>query len=479
VSTALVLLSSEQLWPSIHSLEHWKPVRVFVYTTSDERRSKEPARKLARFCRERFGWSEADARERFVTAEGAATPQAVYAQVRAWRDAHTAFCWVVNATGGTKPMFDGAAEMRTDPAVEVVYRELGPNDWFRLFRDATGPRSEPISVPADATAAIPVETLVRAIWPSGAMEVRFDPRPEPLALEPLTNELIARNGDWTAAFRTCGRSYPQMAAGPLFERYVAAGLIAMGVTNLAHSAKQVVVGTTKDLQEVDLVANFQSQLLVFDCKLRTEAEEGRDVEPLNVQIRNAKHTARSLGGLGCKVALVRPNRRLDEAARALAGALNVTVIDSTDVGTLFARLARFAGVQGLPELLRNIDACWSDSALRGKVFHAENAQVRAAARTAESPALLQLDTLLGEWAKEVGGDWAAVNLRAAKYALRYTGPASDDALRTALAPFAVGVVRVTGKNSRFVELETAPSGQPKHTALRAFFEARIQKPLID
>ena len=75
--TALVLLASEQLWPNIHSIEHWAKGlrRVLIYHTPDQFKSAEPARKLAWFCKERH---KLDA----TLAEGDGNPEAVARQRR-------------------------------------------------------------------------------------------------------------------------------------------------------------------------------------------------------------------------------------------------------------------------------------------------------------------------------------------------------------------------------------------------------------
>ena len=42
----MILLASEQLWPNIHGLVHWHKTGLtdlFIYHTSDEERSRQPA----------------------------------------------------------------------------------------------------------------------------------------------------------------------------------------------------------------------------------------------------------------------------------------------------------------------------------------------------------------------------------------------------------------------------------------------------
>src|SRR5581483_12448160 len=155
--TTLVLLASEQLWPNLHSIEHWTPElrRVLLYHTPD-RRSAEPAQRLVRFCRERCGWDEERDKDRVLPNKGPATAEGVIERFNAWRKEFSDGPWVVNATGGTKLMFDGAASFRGRDGVLVVYRELSPGSpWFKLGHEQDGtPTASHIEISADETDSI-------------------------------------------------------------------------------------------------------------------------------------------------------------------------------------------------------------------------------------------------------------------------------------------------------------------------------------
>jgi hypothetical protein len=476
--TALVLLASEQLWPNIHSIEFWKEhlAGVFVYHTDDTRRSREPAEKLKRFCGERLGRAGPGLDAFVGLVSGDSTPQAVYRQIARWRAAYPNWDWVVNATGGTKAMSDGATAFRGQPGTRVVYRDLGLNTWYELGRLPDGtPTADPLTIPGDITDRISVRTLLGALWPTGGLELASEAEPlEELELPALTAELIARSGDWAAAFRAHGRTYCRMDRGTLFERYVGAGLLALGVTNLTHSATQR--HGTSDVQEVDLVANYRSRILVFDLKLRTEDEEGREVEPIMAQIRAAADAAKSLGGLSARVLMVRPNRLFGAAEQELARARGVEYIDAAGTDGLFARVARFAGADLTPEL-EAVDRRWADECDRLKVFQPYPRDAAAAARATESTGILALDTLMSAWESTFGADWSVVRIRGNWYAVRYAGPASPEQLNELVGRFAQpGTVRRAAggrAKTQFVAFETDGSASGGDGRWCAFLRSRL------
>ena len=75
------------------------------------------------------------------------------------------------------------------------------------------------------------------------------------------------------------------------------------------------------LHEIDIVANHRGRILIFDCKLRAEEEEGDVVEPITSQIRQFAHTQRQLGGLGARGILIRPNRWIEQELSDMAQAI--------------------------------------------------------------------------------------------------------------------------------------------------------------
>ena len=484
----LVLLASEQLWPNLHSIEHWGPGldRVLIYHTDDGPRSAEPARRLAAFC-ERRRRQVPGLRYTAHPVRGGATPEAVAGQLAAWRETHADGGWMINATGGTKLMFAGVAGFCGRPGVRVVYRELGPEHaWYELGRDAHGtPTAARIDdIPVQGTDGIPVQTLIDTLWASKDLPVSSD-IPADLPDVALLTRKVIETRDWVSAFRAAGWHSDRERAGPLFELYVVAALRALGVRNLAWSAVQKGLrppdrpGDAQTVQEVDVVANHVGQLFVFDCKLRTKEEEALEVEKITSQIRQAAQTVRRLGGSGAAVLLIRPNRELSEAEQALARDLRVEVIHRPDMGNLFARIARFVGC-ALPDPLREADALLARHENLVAAFPA-SAAARRAVRTSVSGPVFHLEQFLGEWSREFRQDWAVTQVRHNLYYLQssvpvgWTKTAVEDALARVVDPF-----------GRVLMLQVAESGNTLYAFLEiddrrsflAYLDARTGKSLF-
>jgi len=167
----------------------------------------------------------------------------------------------------------------------------------------------------------------------------------------LTCEAARLGWDWKEAFAACSLPSEEQP-GILFEQFVAAVLAELGVTNVTTNTK-VVAENGQVLQEVDIVANYRGRLLVFDCKLRAEQEEGTRVESLTSQIRQASAIRVQLGGLGCQLLLIRPSRFFSKEEAELCRALGLQFLDANETAEFFRKLASFCRYQGdLPPSLK-------------------------------------------------------------------------------------------------------------------------------
>jgi Holliday junction resolvase-like predicted endonuclease len=346
--TAMAVLASEQLWPNIHGLVHWQQhlQHLCIYHTSDTHRSAAPARRLAALCAELY---PGRVTLHLPQQPAGIRPEDVRDQLRRWRQELPGHTWVVNVSGGNKLMYAGAVDAGGDDTM-VVYRDLS-NAWYVLRRRPEGVCAEPLDVPPDATDAVPVEKLIRGQWSTGGDAIEFGPAAQPLPVLELTRAGLATAWDWRETFRQCG--FPsEMPGGMLFEAYVAAVLLELGVTNLARGVRRR-SATGDDLQEIDIVANHGGRLAVVDCKLRSEEDEDRgEVESITSQIRQAAHTRRELGGLGADLLLLRPGRPFSPAERALAEASGLSVVGASDARQLFNELGKFVGCAALPPSLQ-------------------------------------------------------------------------------------------------------------------------------
>lgn len=405
--TAMIVLASEQLWPNLHGLVHWHRTlrHLCIYHTAEERISAQPAQRLALLCRQHYPHIAVH-----LSGPQALLPAAVAAQIQAWRHQFPDHLWLINASGGNKLMYAGVLRYVGCADTTVVYRELS-GEWFTLLREGSqGIDVTTLDVPPYITDRLPVADLVRVQWQTPDTDIVFAPPPQAFPVAELTRVGMATGWEWREMFRRVG--YARDAAGGLlFEQYIAAVFLALGVSNLACNVVRRSNQEKKDLQEIDLVANHGGGLLVVDCKLRSqEDEEEGAVEALTSQIRQATQTRRELGGLGARFLLVRPNRFFTEAERALAEQVGMlSVLDRQDAPHLFRRLADFARIKELPPALQEAeDVLQTAMAHRTTtLFSRESAAIRAVSEASASPLLLDLDYYRRDYLRS---DWLLYRL---------------------------------------------------------------------
>lgn len=406
---AMVMLASEQLWPNIHGLVHWHEHvnagglgDVCIYHTENER-SVYPAHRLARFCRQLYP----NVNVHLPDGPQGLEPTDVVRQIREWQQQLSGRQWVLNATGGVKLMFAGALECAARPDTTVVYRELS-GDWYNLAMEDGQVDCTQITVPLSETDAISVMDLISAQWepPPGANWTAGDPLR--LDVLRLTEAAVEHDWHWQRAFRAAGYAADEKT-GFLFEQYVAAVLLEMGVANLKVNVR---LSSQVPLQENDLIANYGGRLLLFDCKLRTKEEEKTDAaEAVTSQIDTAATRQRGLGGLDARTALIRPNRIFSDSERNLAQASRLTVLDRRDCQDMFSRLAAFASVAELPASLRKADELV-------RRYMEETGTVGAFAPQAYTPrrrrrkqgsgrSVVDVESLVEDHRKALGQDWVA------------------------------------------------------------------------
>ncbi|GEM_PF-1637421 len=149
IPQAMVVLASEQLWPNIHGLVHWHQFEgglsdLCIYHTEDESRSARLAARLKQLCESLYPGQISVHLHQSV---GTPTPQSFRQQFAAWRKKLPGRHWIINATGGLKPMSAGAFECARFPDTQVVYRELS-GEWFTIRLSEEGFVAEPYSISA-------------------------------------------------------------------------------------------------------------------------------------------------------------------------------------------------------------------------------------------------------------------------------------------------------------------------------------------
>ncbi len=303
-------------------------------------------------------------------------------------------------------MFAGALEAVAGVDTQVVYRELS-GDWFQLRRSNGQLLSEPVQVRPEATDEVPVELLVRTQWEPPAHAAWSWSTPDPLPVEAMTKAGLANGWDWNHVFQSC---VPTIGgkAGLLFEKYIAAILLELCVTNLAANM-ELRSADGQPLQEIDLVANDGGRILIIDCKLRGQADEqAEEVEGVTSQLRQAALTQRQLGGLAAETILLRPNRPFSEDERALADAYRLSIVDHLDAWELLPLLAKKLRRSRLPPALEHAQAAIvaSRDQHATRVFCRETTMVRLFAKVSRSRALIET----AEYMREYNQDWFAYQL---------------------------------------------------------------------
>jgi predicted RecB family endonuclease len=406
----MVLLASEQLWPNIQSLVHWRDQLkcVCIYYTDDQRRSKQPALRLKEFCEKYIR----DATIVMPHSPLGMQPADVTKQLGNWIQHFNGLKWILNATGGTKLMTAGVLRLTGEPGAMVVYKEL-TSGWFELLRDPDGRAimAQPLNIPPCETDAVPVSTLLETFWGGEGWQVDVGIRPRRLPVVDIIRVAAENQWNWRRAFEE--RKIPLMEgreqSGFLFEELVAAILLEMGVRNMVCnvSRKSVQGGV---VQEVDIVANHGGCLNIIDCKLRAWEDEARGkVESITSQLRQAAHTRRELGGLGARLLLLRPNRSLNETERQLAEAYQLEVIDAQECSTVITKLARFFGINQLNETLQQAEKIIDEAVRKNLVprLGAASPLIEMCERASKINQIINLDVLSEDIAREGGKQWVA------------------------------------------------------------------------
>jgi hypothetical protein len=421
--TALILLASEQLWPNLHSIEYWKGSlkHIFIYHTHDERFSVRPAQRLLRFCRIRCPHVEV------ICADGDGKPESVVTHIETWQEQYPQHRWVINATGGTKLMFLGAASLIGRPNVAVIYREL-EGYWYHVTTHNGYLQTLSLDIPLDTTDSIPVADLLDVLWGDEESQVQSQP-PQPLDVRGLTQALIHHQGDWRTAFGACGVPLASGdSAGRLFEQYVAAALLALGVPPHNVVCNSTIMSRAgQALQEIDIVVNYRSRVYVLDCKLHSEDSQGSRAVPLMQQIRDLSDTIRRLGGVGAVGVLIRPNWTFSDEERTFAQDRGLHVLDRRTLGSFFDELARIFRITPLPPALHEAQNLWQNPVIQECIFPGNNRTALMARSVVQvgnrSPqaldSIVDLENLMREWSETLGQNWSACHLWNSYYILRY------------------------------------------------------------
>lgn len=418
---AMVVFASEQLWPNIQGLVHWHRhggglKDLCIYYTDDEHRSAGPARRFAKLAQKLVP----PLNVHLPNVPGGKFPQDVFRQIEAWQKEIPGRYWIVNATGGLKLMFAGAIRAMELPNTEVVYGEIS-GEWYRWKKTEEGEILQPLSLDPCETDDIPVQYLVQAQSPLAADREWRRTIPRPLPIVELVKRGIETGWDWPESFRRAGFS-ENVQAGYLFERFVAAVLLELGIKQVDLNAC-LIEENQQSFQEIDVIANHRGRILIFDCKLSTEAEEGTRIAPMSAQIRQAAAICRDIGGIGARLLLLRPGRTFRPQEQLLAKALGLDVLDARTSLDFFRRIARFCGhSDDLPPALAEAQRLVDEARETGLLEAMGRSNFLRHTRGGEprNP-IIGLESHLRTFANELGQDWAIYKI-ANNYYLYFSLP---------------------------------------------------------
>ncbi|WP_170162379.1 hypothetical protein [Caldimonas tepidiphila] len=342
----VVVFASEQLFPALQFLLHAADrfdaalASIHIFHTDDARRSAEPAQRL-KDVMQRWGGRQGLDFEIQLT-KGGMWPAGVRAVMLDCLEASPSSRWLVNVTGGTKPMSAAATELALAAGLEsrrVLYQEIDGR-WVELVTGEDGlldavplqPGVDEAVPPADTLERLlPVEELVAAQF---SAEHRISTQSlNAFPVDEAVRELIARRWSWAASLDALDPPVRCSGNGDAFERFVGSGLLDSGL-RFAHSLKVWDRGPGgKVVREVDLVGCHRGRLVCIDIKLPGAADEQK-----GTQLADVAELAHSLGGRGALPVALRPGWPQDEGTERLARALGVCLLTQAQAGRLFSAI---------------------------------------------------------------------------------------------------------------------------------------------
>jgi predicted RecB family endonuclease len=342
---SVVVFASEQTMPPmqflLHVLDRYRDRLRFVgiYHTDDPVRSMQPADRLVKLIVAHSG--RLGLTPIVETCAGTMDPASVRQGMDEWFAEAPDDHWLVNVTGGTKPMSSAATEVtlrRKLPQSRVLYLEM-TGAWFELFAAtadglldarALSPNTDPdIPWRNSLDRLLPIKDLVETQYPA-EIEARCEAL-STLHLMQVTQAAIRNRWKWKAAVEASGVHC--WKSGDAFEKYVGAGLKACGLPGLGHSLKVLQGG--KSLAEMDLVCCHQGRIVCLDIKLPDTDEEAK-----GVQLAKVATDARQIGGTAALAIAIRPGWEPEASLEFQAAALRVKVVTQKHAESLFSEVLR-------------------------------------------------------------------------------------------------------------------------------------------
>ena len=417
----VIVFASEQLFPSLqfllHTAHHFGSAlqSIHIYCTDDERRSGAPARRLQDVMQRWGKKNKLDFSVDITTGE--MWPVAVRQGLLAWfgrcPDSH----WLVNVTGGTKPMSAAAIELTLSTDLSsrrVIYQEIN-GQWVELIQDEEGDGLlDVVQLSAVADEIIPPpHTLDQLLSVEDLVATQFSEQhiittqSLPLfSIDEATWHVMDQKWHWRTGLSMIG--VQTISNGDAFERYIGVGLAACGVC-LKHSLKVVDSNIEgKVVREVDLVGCYRGQLICIDIKL-----PGADEHAKGTQLADVAELAHSLGGRGALAIAVRPGWPEDTGTRRLADALGVRLLMQTQAANVFTTILSWIDKKRVPpaavlDVERVLQA-------QSDLGHAVLSDGRSIVMTIKDLGTLHLPTVIEEMSERRGTSWMLIHLLGGTY----------------------------------------------------------------
>lgn len=426
----LVVFASEQLVPTLqftlHCAEQFGQQlhAVHVFHTPDARRSLGPAQRLKDLL-SRWSASHAANGAGFdvVLGCGAANPGGVRDVLLKWFGSAPEDEWLVNVTGGTKPMSAAAVELTlsTDlPSRRVLYQELG-SGWSEMVQNNDGfldmdllSSDEDVLVPKAGVLErlLPIQEFVSTQF-SADHAIHTQDLPEKLPVDQTCQALLSNGWRWQDALTGLPTPVASTSNGVAFELFLGAGLRDCGL-QVQHSLKVIDLSSSgvegKVVREIDLVACYRDRLICIDIKLPNANDDQK-----GTQLADVAELARSLGGHNALAVAVRPGWPSEAGTLKLANALGVKLLTQVEAGRPFSALLEWIDKDGLQPSKAVLDA----QALL--LAHQKRGNtVLSDGRFAPKPHLGDSGMLhLPKWAEETvqlrGEPWALVQIKDQRY----------------------------------------------------------------
>ncbi len=417
----VVVFASEQLFPALqfllHAADRYRDqlASMHIYCTPDERRSAGPARRLAQVMQR---WMDRRGQQaRIELTIGEASPQEVRQGLLDWFNAAPDSQWLVNVTGGTKPMSAAATELTlaTDLSERrVVYQEI-TGTWWEMVSNPQGLLDiERLNSLLDPLVP-PSNTLERLLPMSDLVVTQFSEdhavsteRVEALPVDEALAHVMAKRWKWLDGLAAMHPPVMSKNNGDAFERFVGAGLLDCGL-KLHHSLKVIDPrSANKVVREVDLVGCHLGRLICIDIKL-----PGVDEHAKGTQLADVAELALSMGGRGALAVAVRPGWKADPNIQRLAQALGVLLLTQADAPSLFSRLLQ-AVDKNLPPSAAVLAAeqMMQREALKGNDVLSDGRQVQA---SVSDNGIIAVPGLIEQIARNRQEPWGLLQLSGAMY----------------------------------------------------------------